>query len=277
MRRSTAFLFLTAAAGLVLAADFTRAGDDESQPAGEGVEQLNDGDTPAPRRRERAERGKRGRRGGPPGEGGRREGGPGGRRHHGPPPIIAALDANDDHVISSSEIEGASAALRTLDKNGDGELTMQELLPKRHGRGGPPEGAFGRRGRRGPDGGPEDREPHGRRGPDGGPENREPHGRRGRPSPEQFIERVMKADEDGDGAISKDEAPERLLRAFDRIDADGNGSIEKSELEEMAKRFGERRGRGRRGEGRRGEGRPGDGGPAGRQNRQRPPLDDTEV
>jgi len=257
MRRSTAFLFLTAAAGLVLAADFTRAGDDESQPAGEGVEQLNDGDTPAPRRRERAERGKRGRRGGPPGEGGRREGGPGGRRHHGPPPIIAALDANDDHVISSSEIEGASAALRTLDKNGDGELTMQELLPKRHGRGGPPEGAFGRRGRRGPDGGPEDQEPH---------------GRRGRPSPEQFIERVMKADEDGDGAISKDEAPERLLRAFDRIDADGNGSIEKSELEEMAKRFGERRGRGRRG-----EERPGDGGPAGRKNRQRPPLDDTEV
>jgi hypothetical protein len=58
-------------------------------------------------------------------------GGPGGRagRHRPPPPIIAALDANHDGVIDESEIANAPAALRTLDKNGDGKLTMDELMP----------------------------------------------------------------------------------------------------------------------------------------------------
>ena len=75
--------------------------------------------------------------------------------------------------------------------------------------------------------------------------------------------RVMEADEDGDGRISRDEAPERLLRGFERIDADGNGMIEKSEMEEAAKRFGEGRGRGRDG-----------GGPGGNKKGKRPALDD---
>ena len=34
-----------------------------------------------------------------------------------------------DGEISASEIRGAPAALLTLDKNGDGELTEDELLP----------------------------------------------------------------------------------------------------------------------------------------------------
>jgi Ca2+-binding EF-hand superfamily protein len=44
-------------------------------------------------------------------------------------PVLAALDADHDGVISSSEIERASAALWTLDKNRDGRLTIGELLP----------------------------------------------------------------------------------------------------------------------------------------------------
>jgi hypothetical protein len=44
-------------------------------------------------------------------------------------PVLAALDADHNGEISSSEIEGAAAALRTLDKNGDGRLTEDELLP----------------------------------------------------------------------------------------------------------------------------------------------------
>src|SRR5260221_4499156 len=44
-------------------------------------------------------------------------------------PVLAVLDADHDGEISASEIRGASAALRTLDKNGDGELTEDELLP----------------------------------------------------------------------------------------------------------------------------------------------------
>ena len=49
------------------------------------------------------------------------------------PPIITALDANHDGVIDSNEIANASAALKTLDKNGDGKLTIDEYLGPRPG------------------------------------------------------------------------------------------------------------------------------------------------
>ena len=58
--------------------------------------------------------------------------GPGPRGHHPPPlPLVMALDTNHDGVIDSNEIANASAALKTLDKNGDGQLTPDEYLPTR--------------------------------------------------------------------------------------------------------------------------------------------------
>jgi hypothetical protein len=73
----------------------------------------------------------------PPGQDGPR--GPGEfRPHHPPPPIIAALDANKDGVIDETEIANAVAALKTLDKNGDGKLTFDELMPPPPWRDGPP-------------------------------------------------------------------------------------------------------------------------------------------
>jgi Ca2+-binding EF-hand superfamily protein len=44
-------------------------------------------------------------------------------------PVLAALDANHDGEISTREIKNAAAALRTLDQNGDRQLTIDELLP----------------------------------------------------------------------------------------------------------------------------------------------------
>jgi hypothetical protein len=89
--------------------------------------------------------------GGPGGQGGQ---GMGGRRPM--PLIIGALDANHDGVIDADEIANASAALKKLDKNGDGKLTRDEFLGKPPGR--PPMGGQG-----GPDG-------------QGGPQNDGPQG-----------------------------------------------------------------------------------------------------
>src|SRR5437764_573183 len=62
-------------------------------------------------------------------------GGPGGQGQRPPPfPLLAALDANHDGIIDAAEIANASAALKTLDKNGDGQLTPDEFMPRRpHG------------------------------------------------------------------------------------------------------------------------------------------------
>lgn len=65
----------------------------------------------------------------PPGQGPGAPDGQGGARHHRPlPPFLAALDVNHDGVIDASEIANANAALLTLDKNGDGKLSVEELL-----------------------------------------------------------------------------------------------------------------------------------------------------
>lgn len=61
------------------------------------------------------------------------QGGPGGPMGHRPPPspLMQALDVNHDGVIDADEIANAPAELKTLDKNGDGKLTPDELRPQR--------------------------------------------------------------------------------------------------------------------------------------------------
>ena len=46
-------------------------------------------------------------------------------------PVLAALDVNQDGEISAAEIRNAPEALRTLDQNHDGMLTVNELYPRR--------------------------------------------------------------------------------------------------------------------------------------------------
>ena len=52
-------------------------------------------------------------------------------------PLVQALDANHDGIIDANEIANASAELKTLDKNGDGQLTRDEYMgfPPDHGPG----------------------------------------------------------------------------------------------------------------------------------------------
>jgi EF hand len=91
-----------------------------------------------------------------------------GRGMHRVPPIFAALDTNHDGVIDASEIANASAALKTLDKDGTGQLSVRELLgpPPGRGPGGPGFGPGpGSEAGQGP--GPDGPQPGG---PDGGPD-----------------------------------------------------------------------------------------------------------
>ena len=73
----------------------------------------------------------------PPGNPGPKDNKPPGPRH-GPPPVIAALDSDKDGSISTEELEAAHESLLTLDKDGDGVLSPQELFP--HGPPPPPPG-----------------------------------------------------------------------------------------------------------------------------------------
>lgn len=142
-------------------------------------------------------------------------------------PVFSVLDKNKDGEISAEEIENASAALKTLDRDGNGKLTEDELRPNFGG--GEARGASRNRRGRGRGAG-------GDRGFD-------------------FVERIMRHDKNGDGKVTKEEAPESMQQFFGRIDANGDGVLEKAEVEAMAQRF--RSGGGSRGfRGRRGQGRP---------------------
>lgn len=185
-----------------------------------------------------------GQRGGERGQRGGERGGPGGQRGGGDMgrmmqmmPVLAALDADKDGVISKSEINNAAAALRKLDKNGDGELDAEEMRPSR------PEGGRSRGGA--PEGGP------------GGERGGRSAGAGG------MMDRIMSQDKNQDGKLSKDEVDERMLPMFDRLDANSDGSIDKSEIEAAAARMGGGRG---------GRGGPG-GNQGGGQRPQRPSFD----
>lgn len=181
---------------------------------------------------------------GPPNRPGDR-GGPGDGPREGfrppPHPIMEALDANHDQIISADEIQAAAKSLLTLDKNGDGKLSSEECQPAfprpgdfrpgEQGPGGrrPPGADRGPGGDRGPgaergpgaDRGPRDgerpsgpldasRRPGGPGGPDGPQRDPDSASRPGgpgfqRPDPERFVVMAMEFDADKDGKLNRDE------------------------------------------------------------------------
>lgn len=143
---------------------------------------------------------------GPPGPPG---GGPG-RGHRPPPmPLIMALDTNHDGIISADEIANAAAALKTLDKNGDGQLTKDEYLPPRPAR---IQGNGAGAQHEGPP--PPDAQNDGS----------------GQNHPKRPVPPIVAAlDANGDGIISADEianAPAALLK----LDKNGDGQLTMDEL-----------------------------------------------
>ena len=150
--------------------------------------------------------------------------------------LFITLDADHDGAVSAVELSNAPAALRALDKNHDGKLTLDETRnPMQFGRGG-----------RGPEGGER------REGPGGGTD-----------SIEETVKTLMAFDSNSDGKLQKTEVPERMQGIFERGDANKDGILTDDELRAMARAQAQQAGvRGRGGEGEReGEGRGGRGGP----------------
>ncbi|MCC7389169.1 MAG: hypothetical protein IT431_10415 [Phycisphaerales bacterium] len=62
----------------------------------------------------------------------------------------------------------------------------------------------------------------------------------GPPDPQQFIDRMMENDANGDGKLSRDEVPGRFAeRLFENNDANGDGFIDREELRKVAESFGQ--------------------------------------
>ena len=115
-------------------------------------------------------------------------------------PAFQALDADRDGVISATELANAAASLKSLDKNGDGKLTEDEVRPQMGGRG-------GRGGEPGETAGP---------------------------SAEEMVQTLMAFDKNGDGQLTRDELPERMHGLFDRADTDKNGALTADEIRKSA-------------------------------------------
>lgn len=134
------------------------------------------------------------------------------------PPVMAALDTDKDGALSASEIENAAKALLTLDKDGDGMLSNEELRPKM------PEGFPG-----GPRmaGGP------GAGGPGAGAM-----------MGEEMMKRMFEQrDTNADGKLEGDEIPPQLKERFAMIDTNGDNAIDVEEMKIAAQRMRERMGR----------------------------------
>ncbi len=132
--------------------------------------------------------------------------GPGGfgRGPVGVSPLVRALDADTDGAISTKEIKAAPGALRKLDKNGDGNLTEDEVRPEFGGR--------------------EGRRPEGRGEAPGA----------GGASPDELLQTLLAFDKNKDGKLQKDEVPERMQGLFTRGDANKDGILTTAEIRGLA-------------------------------------------
>lgn len=113
--------------------------------------------------------------------------------------IVRTLDTDGDGELSATEIAAASGSLKRLDRNSDGSISRAEM--------------YGQQTR---------------------PEVR-PTG------PAMILDQLKRADRNGDGKLSREEAPPRLAEAFQRVDRNGDGFVDQTELEAVIRRFKQQR------------------------------------
>jgi Ca2+-binding EF-hand superfamily protein len=160
-----------------------------------------------------------------------------------PMPFVL-FDKNRDGVIDANEIADAKAALLTLDKNGDGRLTPDEVQPQR------PQQPLQEGQRQGRGGNREERPPQAtERAEREGERPSRPEGRPGQPAGERPAMNPLfdMFDTNNDGVIGPREL-NNASRALAALDNDGDGSISHEEFRAYrAERMGQRRGEARQG------------------------------
>jgi hypothetical protein len=122
-------------------------------------------------------------------------------------PILRAIDADHDRVITTSELANAPAMLLTLDKNGDGKLTRDEAARPMPARGGG-------------------------RGPEGG-RGEPPQIPAPGPTANDLLAMLMTFDMNKDGKLQKAEVPERQAGIFERGDVNVDGVLDAEELRKL--------------------------------------------
>jgi Ca2+-binding EF-hand superfamily protein len=165
-----------------------------------------------------------------------RQGGPGGFGLPRGFAIFQALDTDHDNTLTAAEIDAAPAALKAMDKNGDGKVTADEIpMPAGRGRG----------------------EGRGRGGSGVGDE-----APAAPPTPDDMAATLMAFDRNKDGKLTKAEVPERMQGMFDRVDSNHDGVLTAEEIKAAAAAQPQpTAARPGGGEGRRGEGGREGGGP----------------
>lgn len=158
---------------------------------------------------------------------GRRPGGAGGG---GGNALFTAVDSNGDGAIDAAELANATASLKKLDKNADGQITADEVTPS---------GAGGRGGMAPAAAAPAPGAPNPSAPPAGGMgkgkgKGKGGHGMAPATDPTETVKTLMQFDKNSDGKLAKDEVPERMQGVFERGDADKDGFISADEVKAAA-------------------------------------------
>jgi Ca2+-binding EF-hand superfamily protein len=106
--------------------------------------------------------------------------------------MFAAIDADADGVITKNELRKAVVQLKKLDTDGDGNLTFAEVTPHGVARPVAPAGPAW--------------------------------------DPNQFVNRLMENDKNGDGKLTADEVTDTVRPMIEGADQNGDGVFERTEL-----------------------------------------------